>query len=96
MDLQEFYYACEGNYQDVKARLIKEELIQRLVIKFLDDDTYEKLMVRLESYREETKPVIDYYRQKGIVYDVDAGQTIDDVYKQIESILKNVAEEETK
>ena len=53
-------------------------------------------MVRLESYREETKPVIDYYRQKGIVYDVDAGQTIDDVYKQIESILKNVAEEETK
>ena len=61
-----------------------------------NDDTYEKLMVRLESYREETKPVIDYYRQKGIVYDVDAGQTIDDVYKQIESILKNVAEEETK
>ena len=49
MDLQEFYYACEGNYQDVKARLIKEELIQRLVIKFLDDDTYEKLLRAMEQ-----------------------------------------------
>ena len=48
LDLQEFYYACEGNYQDVKARLIKEELIQRLVIKFLDDDTYEKLFKNLQ------------------------------------------------
>ncbi|HQB32680.1 MAG TPA: adenylate kinase [Erysipelotrichaceae bacterium] len=57
------------------------------------DDTYEKLMVRLESYLEETQPVIDYYREKGIVYDVDAGQSVEDVYKQIDEILTKIMEE---
>ncbi|MBQ1171083.1 MAG: Hpt domain-containing protein [Lachnospiraceae bacterium] len=49
MDLQEFYLACEGNYQNVKSRLVKEALIQRLVIKFLDDDSYEKLLEAMEQ-----------------------------------------------
>ena len=58
------------------------------------DDTYEKLMVRLESYTEETQPVVDYYR-KSVVYDVDAGQSIEDVYKQIDQILTKIMEEKS-
>ncbi|NLL26016.1 MAG: adenylate kinase [Erysipelotrichia bacterium] len=59
------------------------------------DDTYEKLMVRLESYTEETQPVVDYYRKRGVVYDVDAGQSIEDVYKQIDQILTKIMEEKS-
>ncbi len=58
-----------------------------------DDDTYEKLMVRLDSYRDETQPVVEYYRNKGIVYDIDAGQSKEDVYKQISKVLKEIGGE---
>lgn len=87
---------CKAIY-NVKLNPLKDEehcekcggkLYQR------SDDTYDKLMVRLHSYEEETKPVVDYYRQKGIVYDVDAGQSVEDVYKQIDEILTKIMEEE--
>ena len=58
-----------------------------------DDDTYEKLMVRLDSYRDETQPVVEYYRNKGIVYDIDAGQSKEDVYVQISKVLKEIGGE---
>lgn len=54
------------------------------------DDTYEKLMVRLNSYREETAPVVEYYRNKSIVYDIDASQSREDVFKQIAQVLTEV------
>lgn len=54
------------------------------------DDTYEKLMVRLNSYREETAPVVEYYRNKSIVYDIDASQSREDVFKQISQVLTEV------
>ena len=60
-----------------------------------DDDTYEKLMVRLNSYREETQPVVDFYRKKNIVHDIDAGQAVEDVYKQISKVLTEKSEEKT-
>lgn len=43
MNIEECYRTFGGNYQDVKSRLMKDELIQRLVIKFLADTSYEKL-----------------------------------------------------
>ena len=49
MNLEECYASFGGNYQDVKSRLMKEELIQRLVIKFLADTSYERLVNALEQ-----------------------------------------------
>ena len=43
MQLEQCYASFGGNYQDVKSRLMKDELIQRLVIKFLADKSYENL-----------------------------------------------------
>lgn len=49
MDLREFYESVGGNYQDVKDRLQKDPVIRRLVIKFLDDSSYEKLVEAMEQ-----------------------------------------------
>lgn len=43
MQIEECYAAFGGNYEDVKSRLMKDELIKRLVIKFLADTSYERL-----------------------------------------------------
>ena len=43
MQIEECYAAFGGNYEDVKSRLMKDELIKRLVIKFLADTSYDRL-----------------------------------------------------
>ena len=54
MQIAECYEAFGGSYQDVKNRLQNDALIQRLVIKFLADTSYEKLSnaIREEDYEE--------------------------------------------
>lgn len=54
MLLEECYQAFGGDYQDVKSRLQSDELLSRLVIKFLADTSYEKLCnaVGEENYEE--------------------------------------------
>lgn len=55
------------------------------------DDTREKLLVRMQEYNNETRPVLDYYREKGLVRDVDASKSIDDVWQDIKAILTELA-----
>ncbi|MCL2127342.1 MAG: adenylate kinase [Treponema sp.] len=44
-----------------------------------DDDRPEAVQKRLEVYRAQTAPLIDYYRQKGIIIDIDARPMVDTV-----------------
>jgi len=53
------------------------EVIQR------DDDREEVVRKRLKVYREQTQPLVDYYRQKGILEVVDASQPPGEVYRQL-------------
>lgn len=43
MTLQECYEKLGGDYQEVSGRLPSEKFIQKFVLKFLDDKTYELL-----------------------------------------------------
>lgn len=58
-----------------------EELILR------DDDKPETVTNRLNVYREQTKPLIDYYEKQGIVHTIDGTQTMDQVFSDIRKIL---------
>jgi len=44
-----------------------------------DDDKPGAIKKRLEVYREQTAPLIDFYRKKGILVDVDARPDVDKV-----------------
>ena len=59
MQLEEFYEAIGGNYQEVKRRIPSDSAIQRFVIKFLDDKSYETLREAVEKrdYEEAYKAV---------------------------------------
>jgi adenylate kinase len=51
------------------------------------DDTEETLRKRLGIYREQTAPIIPYYRDKGLLKVVDGMAEMDVVTHQIETIL---------
>lgn len=53
-----------------------------------DDDREETVKKRLETYRLQTEPLIGYYKEKGILKDVDAGQQVDMVLKGTLRVLE--------
>jgi len=52
-----------------------------------DDDKPEAIKKRLEVYREQTAPLIDFYRKKGILVDVDARPAVDKVVENFKHSL---------
>jgi len=57
------------------------ELVQR------EDDNEEVIKNRLNVYRTQTEPLVNYYRKRGKLQTVDADGTIDDVYSRFSSVL---------
>lgn len=51
------------------------------------DDSAETVKARLKAYREQTAPILPYYRTRGVLRTVDGMMPIDRVADQIESIL---------
>ena len=59
------------------------KLIQRA------DDTEETVKSRLNVYKNETAPLIEFYKKQGVLVNVDGMQTIDEVYQAILEALKD-------
>lgn len=53
------------------------------------DDNPESIARRLELYRQQTKPIIDYFRRLGKVIEVDGSATIEEVNKNILTKLES-------
>ena len=53
MTLQECYAAMDGNYEDVIGRLRSERLVQKFVLKFLTDGSYDLLCRSMEEQNYE-------------------------------------------
>ncbi|MEX1147464.1 MAG: adenylate kinase [Sphingomonadales bacterium] len=51
------------------------------------DDTRDTVVSRLEAYHEQTAPLLPYYKGEGKLRTVDGMATIDDVTRQIKTIL---------
>jgi adenylate kinase len=62
------------------------ELVQRA------DDTEETVRRRLEVYRSQTAPLIEYYRARGRLIEVGADGTPDEVYRRLAGALETVAQ----
>ena len=54
------------------------------------DDTLESVKRRLEIYETKTKPLLDYYDEKGILYNINGMQKFDKVYSDIELVLREL------
>ena len=53
------------------------------------DDSIETAMIRFDTYFNQTRPLIDYYRQKGILREIKINEqeSADDVFSKIKSII---------
>lgn len=53
-----------------------------------DDDNEDTYKTRYNTYLEKTKPLINYYKEKGVLYVVDANGTPEETFKNIEDIVR--------
>lgn len=52
-----------------------------------DDDKAEVVARRIEVYNQETQPILDYYREAGILSDVDGEQPVESVSDALQSVV---------
>ncbi len=55
------------------------------------DDNAEALKTRLGVYRVQTQPLIDFYKNTGLLSTVDGMQSMDEVNAAVEAVLREVA-----
>jgi adenylate kinase len=52
------------------------------------DDNHETLRIRLDAYKKQTAPLIDYYRSKDILKSIDGLQPVDTVTENVFRVIR--------
>ncbi len=67
--------------EDEKCDICGTKLVQR------EDDKEEVVRNRIKVYKERTHPLVDYYKNLGLLYEIDALGSVDSVQQRIEAVL---------
>jgi adenylate kinase len=62
-------------------------LVQRLLSRGRADDNEDVIRHRLEVYRQQTEPLIAYYRERNLLAPVEAAGTVDEIGARIATLL---------
>jgi adenylate kinase len=85
-DLEDAFHFFERGTIDVINLVTPEEVVrERMYSRARADDTETSIEERLRWYREDTLPVVEFYRMRAdtTVHDIDGTQGIDNVHAQI-------------
>jgi len=52
------------------------------------DDKPDTIAARLKVYDQQTSPLVDYYRERGLLRQLDATAPIDSVYRNLRSLVQ--------
>jgi adenylate kinase len=54
-----------------------------------DDDKEEVVKKRLEVYRKQTQPLIEFYQDRGIIYKLDAGKGVEELFEEVKGLVRD-------
>ncbi len=54
-----------------------------------EDDMPDVVKKRIEVYKKQTKPLIEYYKSKGLLVTVDASGSVQEVFNRLEGVLND-------
>ncbi len=64
-----------------------ETIVQRALGRKRSDDTPEVVKERLKTYHEHTAPLLDYYKKKGLLQNINGEQAPDQVFADLKKAL---------
>jgi adenylate kinase len=65
----------------------QEQLIERLVSRGRADDDRDTIAERFRQYNAMTEPLLDYYRKRGILRQIDADAPPDEVFNRVRTAV---------
>ncbi len=69
--------------EEIRTRLLKRASIEGRA----DDADPKVIQNRIDTYKSQSEPCINYYRPQGIVRDIDGIGSIDDVFARIRKVF---------
>ena len=69
------------------AEEVKERLLKRAEIEGRADDTEETITERLRVYQQQTEPLVGYYRERGLLHEIDGMGTPEQVFQRVQQEL---------
>jgi adenylate kinase len=83
---------AERPYRVLDLQVSDEEVIRRQLERAKvehrpDSATEEQIQARLDQYRTATEPILDFFRAKGLVTDIDGEVTPDEVASAVHAAL---------
>jgi adenylate kinase len=80
------FYEC--SFETMEARIL-----ERSKISGRSDDNPESLKKRFVTYDNETRPVVEFFTQKGVIRKINAERNVDEVYADTRAILDTIKTE---
>jgi len=66
----------------------EDELFERLASRGRTDDKPEVIRHRLDAYHQQTEPLLDYYRSRGLLKTIDGSGSVEDVFDRAQSVVE--------
>jgi adenylate kinase len=71
----------------IEFNVDREEILRRLSSRGRVDDNEETVNRRLDVYEKETRPLVDYYRKRGVLRTIKAAGDVEEIAKSIEKAV---------
>lgn len=78
-------------YIKVESEELIARLMKRAQIEGRSDDTEETVRKRMQVYHEQTTPLLDYYRQKGLLVEIDGQQSVEAVQRDLIKVIEHAS-----
>ena len=75
-------------YIKVDQDVLIARLLKRAELEGRADDNKETITVRMQVYQEETAPLLDYYRNKGLLVEINGEQSIENVQQDLVKVVQ--------
>jgi adenylate kinase len=76
---------------EIGDEIAVQRLLGRAEVEGRSDDTPDKIQHRLDVYHEQTEPLIEHFRARGLLVPIDAERSIEDVFAQVQQVLAAVS-----
>jgi adenylate kinase len=81
---------CGANFHIETLKPAKDGICDKCAASLIirEDDKEETVLKRLEVYRKQTEPLVEYYRKKGLLADIDGAGNIEQVFENFKAAIR--------
>jgi len=85
-DLFEEAKKYDRKFLGVYFDLPEKVAIERMLLRWRNDDNLEAIKYRIQQYYDKTKPIVDYFASKGELVKIDSDRVIEEIAEDVKGV----------